>query len=198
MSMTKNDAKAKNNSFLFCTIEDLVPMDHLVRKLESVIDWNFIYKIVEDLYSTIGRRSIDPVVLFKMVFINYVFGINSMRKTCKEIQVNLAYRWFLGLDVNDSVPNFSTYSKNYARRFAGTNVFNDIFSHVLKIAVDNNMVDTTAIFGDSTHIKANANKGKHKNEVVEKSAKIYQDSLNQEIDDDRALNGKKPLKKNEK
>ena len=198
MSMTKKDAKVKNNAFLFCTIEDLVPADHLVRKLESVVDWNFIYKIVEDLYSTIGRRSIDPVVLFKMVFINYIFGINSMRKTCKEIQVNLAYRWFLGLNVNDSVPNFSTYSKNYARRFEGTNVFNEIFSHVLKIAIDNNMVDTTAIFGDSTHIKANANKGKSKNELVEKSSKIYQDALDKEITDDRALNGKKPLKKNKK
>lgn len=196
MSMTKNNAKIKNNSFLFCTIEDLVPTDHLVRKLESVIDWNFIYKIVEDLYSTIGRRSIDPVVLFKMVFINYVFGINSMRKTCKEIQVNLAYRWFLGLDVNDSVPNFSTYSKNYERRFKGTNVFNDIFSHILEIAIDNNMVDATAIFGDSTHIKASANKGKSVNLIVEKSTKIYQDALDKEITEDRVLHGKKPLKKN--
>jgi len=196
MSMTKNNAKTKNNSFLLCTIEDLVPADHLVRKLESVVDWNFIYDIVEDLYSTVGRRSVDPVVLFKMVFINYVFGINSMRKTCKEIQVNLAYRWFLGMDVNDSVPNFSTYSKNYARRFKDTNVFHDIFSHVLDIAIDNNMVDTTAIFGDSTHIKASANKGKHRNEVVEKSSKVYQEVLDKEIADDRTLNGKKPLKKN--
>ena len=100
-----------------------------------------------------------------------------MRKTCKEIQVNLAYRWFLGLDVNDSVPNFPTYSKNYERRFKGTNVFSNIFSHILKIALANNMVDTTAIFSDSTHIKANANKGKHKNKVVEKLMKIYQDAL---------------------
>lgn len=198
MSMTKNNAKTKNNAFLFCTIEDLVPADHLVRKLESVIDWNFIYKIVEDLYSTIGRRSIDPVVLFKMVFINYIFGINSMRKTCKEIQVNLAYRWFLGLDVNDSVPNFSTYSKNYERRFKGTTAFDDIFGYILKIAIDNNMVDTTAIFGDSTHIKASANKGKSENLIVEKSTKTYQDALDKEITEDRILNGKKPLKKKQK
>lgn len=198
MSMTKKDAKTKNNSFLFCTIEDLVPNDHLVRKLESVIDWNFIYKIVEDLYSSIGRRSIDPVVLFKMVFINYIFGINSMRKTCKEIQVNLAYRWFLGLDVNDSVPNFSTYSKNYERRFKGTNAFNDIFGHILNVAMDHDFVDTSAVFGDSTHIKANANKGKYENAIVEKSTKLYQEILDKEIDEDRDLHGKKPLKKNKK
>ncbi len=121
-----------------------------------------------------------------------------MRKTCKEIQVNLAYRWFLGLDINDSIPNFSTYSQNYARRFEGTTVFNDIFSHILKIAIANNLVDTTAIFGDSTHIKASANKGKYKNEEVEESSKVYQDILDKEIATDRALNGKKPLKKNEK
>ncbi len=75
------------------TLDDLVPQDHLVRTLEATIDWKFIYPLVKSLYSDFGRCSIDPVGLFKMIFINYTFGINSMRMTGEEIKVNMAYRW---------------------------------------------------------------------------------------------------------
>lgn len=109
MTMTKR-YNYKDNGFILSTIDDLVPDNHLVRKIESSIDWNFIYPLVEDLYSKQGRKSIDPVVLFKMIFIDKLFGINSMRKTCEEIEVNLAYRWFLGLSIYDDVPNYSTWS----------------------------------------------------------------------------------------
>ena len=105
MAMTKNNNR-KNDCIILNTIEELVPQEHLVRKLEATIDWRFIYPMVEKLYSTIGRPSIDPVVLFKMIFINYLFGINSMRRTCEEIKVNIAYRWFLGLSMNDKVTNY--------------------------------------------------------------------------------------------
>ncbi|WP_312009675.1 transposase, partial [Shouchella clausii] len=78
-------------------MEKLVPEDHLVRKLDAVINFDFIYDLVEDLYSKDkGRPSVDPVVLVKMVFIQYIFGIRSMRQTIKEIETNVAYRWFLG------------------------------------------------------------------------------------------------------
>lgn len=90
------------------TIEGSVLQNHEVRKLESCIDWRFIYPLVEHLYSIYGRPSIDPVVLFKMIFISLSFGIGSMRKTCKEILVNLAYRWYLGISMDEQVPNYST------------------------------------------------------------------------------------------
>ncbi len=73
-------------------IDQLVPHDHLVRKLESAIDFSFIYPLVTNLYSEVGHPSIDPVVLFKMVFIQYILGIRSMRQTIKEIETNVAYR----------------------------------------------------------------------------------------------------------
>ncbi|GIW49968.1 MAG: hypothetical protein KatS3mg080_0579 [Anoxybacillus sp.] len=80
-------------------IDDLVPEDHLVRKLEKAIDFSFIYDIVKDLYSPDhGRPSIDPVVLFKMYLIRYIFGIRSMRETVEQIRTNVAYRWFLGIE----------------------------------------------------------------------------------------------------
>ncbi len=83
----------------FIDMEMLVLKEHLVRKIVKTIDFEFIREKVKHLYSEdVGKPSIDPVVLFKMVIIQYVFGIKSMRQTVKEIEVNIAYRWFLGLD----------------------------------------------------------------------------------------------------
>jgi len=116
----------------FYCMEDLVPKDHLLRKIEKAIDFSFIYDLVKDRYSEdTGRPSIDPVVLFKIVFIQYLFGIRSMRQTIKEIEVNAAYRWFLGYDWNDPIPHFTTFGKNYSRRFEGTDIFEKIFARTL-------------------------------------------------------------------
>lgn len=93
MAMT-NRNNIKFDCIIMSTLDDLVPQDHLVRTLEDTIDWTFIYSLVKSLYSSVGRRSIDPVVLFKMLIINYTFEINSMKKTCEEIKVNMAYKWF--------------------------------------------------------------------------------------------------------
>jgi transposase len=101
MTMT-NRANIKHDSIILATLESLVPQDHPVRKLEAAIDWQFIYPLAEPLYSGNGRPSIDPVVLFKMILINYCFGYNSMRKTCREIEVNVAYRWFLGYEISEA------------------------------------------------------------------------------------------------
>lgn len=184
----------KNDHMILSTLEELVPQDHEVRKLEECIDWQFIYPLVEDLYSSTGRPSVDPVVLFKMLFINCIFGINSMRKTCREIEVNLAYRWFLGLAIDDPVPNYSTWSQNYIRRYGTSDVFEKIFDHILRQAIEYGYVDLSTIFGDSTHQKANANKNKYEDKEIEIAKKIYEDALLEEINEDRKNHGKKPIK----
>ncbi len=97
------------------SLEDLVPKNHLVRKLDKAINLDFIYDEVRDLYKTFGRESIDPVVLIKIIMIQYIFGIRSMRQTLKEIEVNNAYRWYLGYGMYEELPHFSTFSKNYSR-----------------------------------------------------------------------------------
>ena len=183
----------KNDHIILSTLEQLVPQDHEVRKLEEAIDWQFIYPLVEDLYSVHGRPSIDPVILFKMLFINFIFGINSMRKTCKEIQVNLAYRWFLGLAIDEPVPNYSTWSQNYIRRYGSSDVFEKIFDHILRQAMDYGYVDVGTIFGDSTHQKASANKNKYEDKEVAIVKKVYEDELLEEINEDRKEHGKKPF-----
>ena len=122
MAMTCRN-NIKRDSFIMSTIDELVPQDHLVRKLERGMDLSFIYEKVRYLYSPFGRPSIDPVVLFKLLLINIIFGLNSMRKTCEECKVNLAYRWYMGLDINEKIPDYSTWSQNYIRRYKDSEIF---------------------------------------------------------------------------
>jgi len=191
MSMRKNSAT--NNAYIFRTIEELVPEKHLVRKIDKAINWDFIYDEVEDLYSDTGRKSVDPVVLFKMIFINYLFGYNSMRKTCREIEVNLAYRWFLGIDFEEKVPDYSTWSQNYIRRYRETDVFEKIFDRIIEEAYRYHFIKAETIFGDSTHQKACANKNKSIDREVEITRRVFEDELLKEINDDRTTLGKKPF-----
>lgn len=94
--ITKNDSNDKKTQIQMISLDQLVPEDHLLRKIDRYIDFNFIYDLVEDKYSTeTGRPSIDPVTLIKIPIIQFMFGIKSMRQTIKEIEVNVAYRWFL-------------------------------------------------------------------------------------------------------
>ena len=193
--MLNKGQESNHNQVNMVCIDDLVPQDHIVRAIQKSIDFNFIYEEVKDMYSeNSGRPSIDPVVLFKIVFIQFLFGIRSMRQTIKEIEVNMAYRWFLGYDMLTKVPHFTTFGKNYVRRFAGSDIFEKIFERILQEAVDAGFVDASAVFIDSTHIKANANNKKYVNQAVEIEAKRYQKELTEEINQDRADHGKKPLK----
>jgi transposase len=189
------EKKQERNQIQIISIEDLVPKDHILRDIDKAIDMNFIYDEVKDLYSKDnGRPSIDPVVLFKMIFIKYLFGIRSIRQTIKEIEVNMAYRWYLGYGMTEKIPHFTTFGKNYERRFADSGIFEKIFERILNEAVQCNFVDATAGFIDATHIKASANKKKAVNEAVKIEAKHYHAKLTEEINADRAAHGKKPLK----
>ena len=190
----------KNDQVQMISIEQLVPQDHLLRKIDSLIDFNFIYDLVEDKYCPDnGRPSIDPVTLIKIPLIQYMYGIRSMRQTIKEIEVNMAYRWFLGLGFYDKVPHFSTFGKNYKRRFEGTDLFEQIFQNILMQCMKKGLVDTSLVFVDSTHVKACANRKKCKNVLVaKKAARAYDEALKEEINKDRESHGKRPLSEKEK
>ena len=124
--MTKNADKKREQMMMF-SMDSMVPQDHMLRLIDKAINWNFIYDLVEDKYcQNNGRPSMDPVMLVKIPFIQYLYGIKSMRQTIREIEVNVAYRWFLGLDMLDPVPHFSTFGKNYSRRFKDTDLFEQI------------------------------------------------------------------------
>ncbi len=195
--MTQNTDKKREQIQMFC-MDDLVPQDHLLRLIDKAIDWSFIYGLVEDKYcSDNGRPSIDPVVLIKIPFIQYLYGIKSMRQTIKEIEVNVAYRWFLGLEMYDAVPHFSTFGKNYTRRFKDTDLFEQIFSKILEDCYKWGLVDPSEVFVDATHIKARANNKKMRKRVAKEEALFYEDLLKKEINQDRTDHGKKPFKEHD-
>ena len=192
--ITQNVDKKRDQIQMFC-IDDLVPNDHLLRLIDKAINWNFIYELVEDKYSSDnGRPSIDPVTLIKIPFIQYLYGIKSMRQTIKEIEVNVAYRWFLGLDLTDKVPHFSTFGKNYSRRFKDTDLFEQIFSHILFECYRFNFIDPREVFVDATHIKARANNKKYQKHKAKEEALFFEEMLKKEINKDREEHGKKPFK----
>lgn len=196
--MTKNADKKREQMLMFC-MDDMVPQNHMLRLIDKAIDWTFIYDLVEEKYCLDnGRPSMDPVMLIKIPFIQYLYGIKSMRQTIREIEVNVAYRWFLGLDMMDPVPHFSTFGKNYTRRFKDTELFEQIFAKILENCMKFNLVDTEQIFVDSTHVKACANSKKMRKRVAYEQALWYEEELQKEITKDREAHGKKPLKEKDK
>lgn len=181
---TQNEAE-------FVIIEDMVPEDHLLRKVDKYIDFSFIGEKVRPFYSENNGRPSDPILLFKMMFIGYFYGIRSERQLEREVQMNIAYRWFLGLKLNDPVPDHSTISWNRRTRFKDTNIFQEIFDEIVIQAMNHKMVGGRVLFSDSTHLKANANKHKFTREEVEVETRGYIEELNNAIDEDRKKHGKK-------
>ncbi|AMM91634.1 transposase [Peribacillus simplex] len=190
--LSKHDS-IQRDQLEMITLDQLVPPNHLVRKLEAAIDFTFIYDLVKDMYSEVGRPSIDPVILVKLTFIQYTFGIRSMRKTIEEVETNMAYRWFLGYGFHDKVPHFSTFGKNYERRFKDTDLFEQIFYRILMTAANKKLISAEHVFVDSTHVKASANKRKFEKKIVRKETRAYQGRLQEEINQDRENHGKKPF-----
>lgn len=181
-------------SEIICTtMEEMVPENSLFRKIDKYIDFTFIYDEIKDLYcEDNGRPSLDPVVLFKLVFIQTLDGIKSMRKTCDKIKVDAEYRWFLNIPFGQDTPHFSTFSKNYERRFKESDIFEKIFINIVNQAIKYHLIDGTTFYTDSTHKKANANKNKFEDIIVE-NIKERREWLEKEINEERIKNGKKPF-----
>ncbi len=173
--------------------ESLVPKDHLLRKIDAAVDFNKIYDMVEPLYcQDNGRPSVDPVVLFKMVLIQHLYGLTSLRRTAGEVSLNVAYRWFLGYRLQEETPHFSTISYNFRHRFT-TETVNQIFDWILEEIAEAGYLSPGAVFVDGTHIKANANIKKVVKEEVPVAAKRYAEELMEEVNADREAHGKKPF-----
>lgn len=161
------------------TIGDVVPKDHFLRKLEAAVDFSFIYDEVRDLYcSDNGRPSLDPVVLIKYLLVGYLYGIESERRIEQEIQVNMAYRWFLGIDLDGRVPDPCTISQNRRRRFKGENLFRSLFEHILHLCMEKGLVGGKLILTDSTHVKANASFKANTKVLAEHETTDYMERLN--------------------
>jgi len=169
----------KQNRLVYINLDEFVPKQHLLRKIVEIVDFSFIYKKVEHLYSSVGRKSIDPVILLKMLLIGYLYNVDSERRLEEEVRYNLAYRWFLGLDMEDSVPDHSTFSQN-RRRFQDSTVFQEIFDHIVKLCIEAGLVTGEVIVTDSTHIKAYASSGRTEMVTVTRTPSEYLQNLHEE------------------
>lgn len=189
------EAQSQQLKYELVMIENLVPENHLLRKIDKVIDFSFINEICKPYYCLDnGRPAIEPEVLFKMLFIGYLYGIRSERRLIEEVKVNVAYRWFLGYSLEDKIPDVSVIWQNRIRRFNGTDIPQQIFDNIVRQAMGYGLVGEKILYSDSTHLKANANKKKFTEEEVRKETQSYIGALNEAINEDRALHGKKPLK----
>ena len=185
--------KEERNQYEIVSIEDLVPKEHLLRKIDEAVDFTKIYEFVEELYCPDnGRPSIDPVVLFKMTLIQHIYGIPSLRKTAEEVSGNIYYRWFLGYLLNEKTPHFSTLSYNFKNRYTPETV-DKIFYWILDEINNAGYLSSETVFVDGTHIKANANIKKVIKKEIPKAAKTYEKQLMDEINEDRDEHGKKPF-----
>ena len=181
MSMTKR-LKRKYESEII-NLDEMIPQDHFLRVIDKYFDWNFIYEEVEKQYSIFGRPSIDPVVLFKIHILKFLFHEDSLRKTYENLQYNNLYRWFIGYGINEEVPDHSTYSQNYKRKFCKLekDILQTVFDKVIELLIKYECIDMTAVYIDSTNTKAYANKKENHKELMKIQAKKYQKELELEI-----------------
>jgi len=187
--------EAQQEELELVSIGALVPEDHLLRKVDRAVEFGFIRERVKHLYcEDNGRPALDPVVLFKLLLLGFLYGVRSERQLMREVEVNLAYRWFLGLKLRDKVPDASTLSQNRRRRFSESTIYQEIFDQIVELAVKKGLASGTVLYTDSTHLKANANKNKYDVAEVKVKPVEYLRALDRAIDEDRAEHGKKPLK----
>jgi transposase len=139
-------------------LEDHVPADHLVCSIDRFVDLAGIRRDLAPFYSAIGRPSIDPELMIRMLIVGYCFGIRSERRLCQEVHLNLAYRWFCRLDLTDAVPDHSTFSKNRHGRFRDSDLFRRLFETVLARCIAAGIVGGEAFGVDASLIKADANR----------------------------------------
>src|SRR6201985_1946096 len=137
---------------------DAVPEDHLVRKIDAALDLSWLRNEVAPHYSPMGRPSIDPELMIRMLVVGYVFAIRSERLICREVQVNLAYCWFCKLGIEDAIPDHSAFSRARNERFREGDVFRGVFERVVEACITAGLIGGEGFAVDASLIQADANK----------------------------------------
>ena len=141
-------------------LDKVVPPDHLVRQIDGVLDLSWVHKELAPYYSHTGRPSIDPVLMIRMLLVGYVFALRSERRLCSEVQVNLAYRWFCKLSVEDQIPDHSVFSRARHERFRESDALRRVFEGVVAMCIAAGLVGGEAFSVDASLIKADVDKKK--------------------------------------
>jgi transposase len=155
--MGRHDRDQEQLFYSFC-LDEAVPDDHLVRAIAAVLDLSWVHTALASYYPRIGRPSIDPVLMIRMLIVGYVFAIRSERALCREVQVNFAYRWFCGLSIEDKVPDHSVFSRARNERFGDSTIFRSVFERVVGTCIAAGLVGGEGFAVDASLIEADANK----------------------------------------
>jgi transposase len=139
-------------------LDDAVPDDHPVREVAAVLDLSWVHSELAAYYPRLGRPSIDPVLMIRMLIVGYVFGIRSERALCRDVRVNLAYRWFCGLSIEDKIPDHSAFSRARNERFRDSDIFRSVFERVVGACIGAGLVGGEGFAVDASLIVADANK----------------------------------------
>ena len=160
------------------TIEDLMPREHFLRKLEAALDLSFVYEETAPLYSKkYGRPPIDPVVIVKYLLVGFLYGIPSEREIERRVQTDIALRWYLGLDLFDRVPDHSTVSQLRRRKPSFRKVFRRLFEEVVRQCIEKGLVSGRVVGTDSTHVKANASRASEELVEITEAPGVYWERL---------------------
>lgn len=166
--------------FYYLRPDDLIPSDHILRLINQHVEFSLIRSKVEHLYSHTGRPSVDPEVMMRMLLVGYLFGITSERRLCDEVQMHVGYRWFVGLSLEDKVPDHSTFSKNRRGRFREGGVYQEMFNEIVRQCIEKGLVSGKHVTVDSTLVKANASLKGMQPIVVELRPKEYLEQVEKE------------------
>jgi transposase len=152
---------AQGQLFYQFNLDDAVPADHLLRKIDAVLDLSGLRAQLAPFYSHTGRPSIDPELMIRMLLIGYCYAIRSERRLCEEVGLNLAYRWFCRLGIEDAVPDHSTFSKTRHGRFRDADILRAVFEITVKTCMDKGLVGGEGFATDASIIRADANRQNH-------------------------------------
>lgn len=162
---------------------ELIPENHLLKRIDSCVSFSFIYDLLSPYYSEVGRPSIDPVNMFKMLLVGYLYGIKSERRLVQEIQLNIAYRWFCGFEFGDKIPDHSTFSKTRIRKWNDSQLFSKVFIEIVRRCIEQGLVDGKEMVADGSYIPAQVARSSWIDieETVEFSMQSYLDDLDREL-----------------
>ena len=144
--------------FYSFNLEEAVPKDHQVRGIATVLDLSWLHGELAPHYSNTGRPSIDPALIMRMLILGYAFAVRSERALCREVQVNLAYRWFCGLGLEDKVPDHSAFTRARNERFRDGDILRRMFERVVGACINAGFVGGEGFAVDASLIEADANK----------------------------------------
>ena len=185
--------KMERGVFEIIDTESLMPQEHLLRGIDAAVDFDKIYDMVEPMYcQDTGRPGVDPVVLFKLVLLQHLYGLSSLRRTVEEARANLYFRWFLGYRIQEEIPHPTTISHNFRHRYTAETV-NAIFNWILSRIAEAGYLSPGAVYVDGTRIKGGADLSQRIREEIPAAAQRYAQELMEEVNPDQAAPEDTPI-----